>query len=222
MLRSLVGSEMCIRDRSNNDQSNIDSDDFGDLCDPDMDNDSFANEMDNCPRIPNRDQNDTDDDSIGNICDIDIDGDGIENAFDLRELDSSIAGLQFLTVNTTGYPESTFYSGEGKKVLVEIDTLGDGQINRRDVYKYDDNGNNTLIEKDIIGDGEINVREFNEYDENGNLILIEFDNNADGEINARSTYVYNESGDVILFESDSDFDGLDNGTINIRLSLIHI
>lgn len=41
---------------SNRDQSDIDEDDIGDVCDPDMDGDGWDNEDDNCPLVFNPDQ----------------------------------------------------------------------------------------------------------------------------------------------------------------------
>uniref|UniRef100_A0AAR5P3M5 Cartilage oligomeric matrix protein n=1 Tax=Dendroctonus ponderosae TaxID=77166 RepID=A0AAR5P3M5_DENPD len=53
----------------NPDQSDIDNDDIGDACDPDMDNDGILNERDNCPRHANRNQLDSDGDGLGDVCD---------------------------------------------------------------------------------------------------------------------------------------------------------
>ena len=63
----------------NPDQSDIDGDRVGDICDPDRDNDKVLNEEDNCPDRANRKQKDQDEDGLGNVCDADIDGDDIEN-----------------------------------------------------------------------------------------------------------------------------------------------
>ena len=54
----------------------------GDVCDTDDDNDSVADDADNCPFAANADQADTDDDGIGDACDADDDNDGVADAAD--------------------------------------------------------------------------------------------------------------------------------------------
>ncbi|MBI4411530.1 MAG: FG-GAP repeat protein, partial [Deltaproteobacteria bacterium] len=61
---------------SNADQSDIDGDGMGDVCDDDADGDGIADESDNCPDNSNSDQADLDDDETGDPCDDDADGDG--------------------------------------------------------------------------------------------------------------------------------------------------
>jgi gliding motility-associated-like protein len=57
-------------DIANNDQSDIDEDGIGDVCDDDIDGDGIPNEDDNCPETANPDQSDEDGDGIGDLCDI--------------------------------------------------------------------------------------------------------------------------------------------------------
>lgn len=72
------------------DQGDIDGNGHGDACDPDMDGDGFANEIDNCPRHANTLQLNSDDDLAGNACDAcaghddaaDADGDCVPDGCD--------------------------------------------------------------------------------------------------------------------------------------------
>lgn len=67
---------------ANGNQSDIDGDGVGDVCDDDIDGDTFLNAEDNCPYDAN-DQTDTDGDLIGDVCDGDDDGDGVADSGDL-------------------------------------------------------------------------------------------------------------------------------------------
>lgn len=53
-----------------------------DACDPNDDDDNWADALDNCPLVQNNDQGDVDRDRLGNACDPDIDADGLINADD--------------------------------------------------------------------------------------------------------------------------------------------
>lgn len=66
----------------NIDQSDVDGDGVGDICDKDVDGDSIENNRDNCPVLANFFQDDTDGDGTGDACDDDIDADGIPNPAD--------------------------------------------------------------------------------------------------------------------------------------------
>jgi hypothetical protein len=54
---------------ANADQSDIDGDTQGDVCDTDDDGDGVADASDNCPSVVNADQADADDDTQGDVCD---------------------------------------------------------------------------------------------------------------------------------------------------------
>ena len=53
----------------NPDQSDVDGDSIGDVCDPDADNDGLLNANDNCPLVVNIGQEDGDNDNAGDACD---------------------------------------------------------------------------------------------------------------------------------------------------------
>ena len=56
-------------DIANPEQTDIDGDGIGDVCDDDDDNDGLSDNVDNCPQDPNADQLDLDGDGIGDECD---------------------------------------------------------------------------------------------------------------------------------------------------------
>jgi hypothetical protein len=77
---------------ANSDQSDVDDDLVGDVCDsctdPDLDgygNSGFASStcaVDNCPLVSNADQSDFDNDGLGDVCDADDDNDGWPDLID--------------------------------------------------------------------------------------------------------------------------------------------
>ena len=62
--------------------TDLDEDQIGDSCDPDVDGDTFENELDNCPGLANAGQADLDQDGLGDLCDDDRDGDRYVNGDD--------------------------------------------------------------------------------------------------------------------------------------------
>ncbi len=79
----------------NPDQSNLDGDKQGDVCDPDMDGDFVVNGEDNCPEVSNAGQGDMDGDGAGDPCDADTDGDGLANVDDNCPTEDNADQLDF-------------------------------------------------------------------------------------------------------------------------------
>ena len=60
------------------------------VVDDDCDGDGVAQEIDNCPLVPNPKQVDTDGDTLGNDCDPDDDGDNVPDPQDCKPLDTTV------------------------------------------------------------------------------------------------------------------------------------
>lgn len=96
----------------NTDQSDVDDDGVGDLCD-DEDNDGVIDILDNCPNLYNPGQEDADLDGIGNSCDIDYVPSGIaEVCFERDILPIFISGCGIIGCHDPG-------SAEGDYVLTD-------------------------------------------------------------------------------------------------------
>ncbi len=74
-------------------QENLDGDEFGDHCDPDVDGDFQLDGFDNCPRVPNPGQQDLDANGQGDACDPDDDGDGWPDGLDRCDWIADAANL---------------------------------------------------------------------------------------------------------------------------------
>ncbi len=68
----LDGQDNCLG-ISNENQSDLDHDGVGDVCDNDRDGDGIANSIDNCPDLFNPGQENLDADWLGDVCDVDAD-----------------------------------------------------------------------------------------------------------------------------------------------------
>lgn len=121
----------------NPDQSDIDGDGTGDLCDADDDGDGVEDVDDNCPATSNAAQTDTDGNGVGDACpsrclgdECDADGDGIFDQLD----------------NCSEIP-----NGPGDAVGDQIDANGDGYGNICDA-DVDDNGRVDYFDLNLVLD----------------------------------------------------------------------
>jgi hypothetical protein len=111
------------------DQSDHDGDRIGDACDTDADNDTVADEADNCPSTPNTDQANLDTDLLGNACDPDIDGDGIANVVDgawdgQHFSDQSFVASDDFSDHALGGRSFGQISGRGQLIILVDDASG--------------------------------------------------------------------------------------------------
>ena len=180
---------------ANADQSDIDGDGIGDVCDGDVDGDGILNGSDNCPVTSNAGQGDTDGDGIGDACDGDVDGDGVPN------------GTDNCPVNSNADQGDT--DGDGIGDVCDDDADGDGILNgvdncpliaNADQLDTDGDGLGNACDTDDDGDGA--------DDGLDNCPLIanadQLDTDSDG------------LGDVC--DPDDDDDGKDDGPDNCPLT----
>ncbi len=117
---------------ANTNQSDIDGDGIGDVCDDDIDGDGFLNADDNCPYVASSDQTNTDNDSLGDICDSDDDNDGVPDTED-------------------AFPKDARYSK---------DSDGDGLPDAYETANGLDPNDPADAAADLDGDGRSNLQEF--------------------------------------------------------------
>ncbi|WP_299121784.1 thrombospondin type 3 repeat-containing protein [uncultured Tenacibaculum sp.] len=120
---------------ANADQSDIDNDGIGDVCD-DSDGDGVFDAKDNCPTTANMNQSDIDNDGIGDVCD-DSDGDGISDAEDNCP---TIANMDQSDIDNDGIGD------------VCDDSDGDGISDAKDNCPTTANMDQSDIDNDGIGD----------------------------------------------------------------------
>ena len=123
----------------NPDQSDLDKDGIGDVCDDDVDGDGISNALDNCKYIANPDQADSDSNGIGDVCEGTFDGDkdGVINEED--------------NCPYTYNPDQADEDKDGIGDVCDDDIDGDGVINVLDNCKTVANPGQTDSNHDGIG-----------------------------------------------------------------------
>ncbi len=97
----------------NGGQFDTDGDNFGNVCDPDDDDDLIMDEVDNCPLIPNTDQIDLDEDLYGDVCD----PDGVE-------IWETIYGVETARSQSWWTKDNTIYRGFDEVALLGVNWFG--------------------------------------------------------------------------------------------------
>ncbi len=144
---------------ANTDQSDIDGDGLGDVCDDDIDGDTILNADDNCPETANTDQADEDGDGIGDLCDIvcdnfdvtetdiaipDADSDGVDSqitvtaAFEITDVNVTMN----ITHTFTGDLTLILTSPSGTSVVLSAENGGGGNNYTNTVF--DDDGDDPI------------------------------------------------------------------------------
>jgi hypothetical protein len=140
----------------NPDQLDSDGDRIGDTCDPDDDNDLFADVIDNCPLVSNIGQEDQDDDEVGDACDNcvtagnpfqeDGDGDGVGDVCDACPAD---ADNDVDSDGVCGDVDNCIAIPNGTQVDSDADGLGNACDNCPAV------ANPGQEDRDLDGDGDV-------------------------------------------------------------------
>lgn len=176
---------------SNPDQENLDGDDYGDVCDVDIDGDGILNgedvfprdasewsdadsdgvgdNGDNCPSHSNSDQSDVDADGHGDQCDDDIDGDGYLNSEDDFPFDVS----EWLDTDGDGIGNNTDGDLDGDGINNDVDPDQDNDGINNDDDKFD---RSPYDWSDLDGDG---IGDSRDPDRDGDGIVNESDEEPD-------------------------------------------
>ncbi|HUF54308.1 MAG TPA: thrombospondin type 3 repeat-containing protein, partial [Dehalococcoidia bacterium] len=190
---------------ANPSQSNVDGDDLGDACDPDIDGDGILNGSDNCPTVSNPGQEDLDGDGLGDACDPDIDNDTV-----LNEIDNcpTVVNPSQADINANGIgdhcddmdgdgvvdafdncvavpnPSQSDIDGDGLGDACDSDRDGDGIPNVIDNCPNDFNPGQENMDGDAFGDAcdpDIDNDGILNVNDDCPTVLEDFDGVADGD-----------------------------------------
>lgn len=197
---------------ANPDQSDVDNDGIGDVCDEDIDGDEIPNIEDNCPMNNNPLQEDMDEDGIGDNCDDDdMDGDGVLNEED--------------NCPETFNVDQTDNDQDGIGDLCDDDLDNDGILNGQDNCPLlsnpnqedtDEDGIGDVCDDDIDGDGVANADDNcfevanpsqEDLDNDGIGDVCDSDIDGDGVANDTDAFPMDATETV-----DTDNDGIGNNT----------
>ncbi|XP_066275064.1 cartilage oligomeric matrix protein-like [Branchiostoma lanceolatum] len=134
---------------------------MSDECDDDDDNDTVADDVDNCRLLPNVNQTDFDGNGIGDVCTLDFDNDGVLDADDVCPANNVISSTDFrkyLTVNlgdvNSNSPPHWEFSNQGAEITQKLNSdpgilLGMtnfGSVEYRGTFFV-----NTQVDDDFVG-----------------------------------------------------------------------
>jgi hypothetical protein len=92
----------------------------------------------------------------------------------------------------------------------ETDADGDGVVDSRVAYSFDEVGHRIRDETDSDGDGTVDTIRTETWDESGRIVQDATDSDADGTTDSTNTQTYDEFGNEVRYEQDSNADGTPN------------
>jgi len=188
--------------------SNVDGDALADCVDPDIDNDSILNELDNCPSAYNPAQVNTDKpaDNLGDACDPDDDEDGVLDEVDNCPLKKN---LDQADNEEDGQGDVCDPDDDNDDVLDVDDNCA--KVANTDQNDFNDDNQGDACDPDIDGDNELNETDCDDFNPLVNHFRDEvcngFDDNCkDGvdEENAKQCIVYYRDADLDGYGTDEN------------------